>query len=82
MRYWSEEIPAGFGTLGAADNPQVIATANTYPANIVITGDKSPWNGGAGQPGKQTNIHVQLQIPGTTPDGSHSASFKVRKAAP
>jgi hypothetical protein len=76
MRYWSEQVEAG--DPGSATNPVLITAADTYPANISIGEDSSDlWeNGGAA--GLQTNIHVQLQIPGTTPAGSHSSSFKIQ----
>ena len=71
MRYWSEEIASG--TIGSLANPRILNTANSYTdGNIIITGDNS------NDVGIQTNIHVQLKIPGTTPAGAHSSNFKVR----
>jgi len=72
MRYWSEEIEVG--EVGSAGDPMSITVANSYvDGDIEITGDSDTWESGI-----QTNIHVQLQIPGDTPAGSHSTSFKVR----
>ena len=78
MRYWSEEITTG---VGSSANPVIINEADTYPDFIEITSDNSPWSVDGGQAGIQTNIHVQLQIPSSTPAGSHSTNFKVRSEA-
>ncbi len=75
MRYWSEEVEDG--ELGSASNPIVITAANTYPDRILIAEKEENYWINDGQPGIQTNIHVQLQIPSSTPAGSHSTSFKV-----
>ena len=80
MRYWSEEVEAG--VLGSATNPVVITAADTYPENISITESTDNLWANGGEPGIQTNIHVQLQIPNTTPAGSHSTTFRIRSVAP
>ncbi len=76
MRYWSEEIVPG--GLGSATNPVIIRAKDTYPTNVEVIGDEAEWTGGQDGAGIQTKVHVQLQIPNSTPAGSHSASFKVR----
>jgi len=70
MQYYSEQILAG---LGSAGTPVDIITASTYPANVLVGNDAD-----GSRNGIQTDIHIKLKIPGLTPAGAHSTTFKVR----
>ncbi len=70
MQYYSEQILAGSGSAGTPVN---IATASTYPANVLVGIDADPTRDGI-----QTDIHIKLKIPVATPAGAHNTTFKVR----
>jgi len=68
MQYYSEQIADG---TGSSASPIAITAANTYPSAVVISTDVDPTLDGI-----QTDIHVQVKIPTTTPAGSYSTSFQ------
>jgi len=74
MQYYSEQIASG---VGSSANPIEITAANTYPSEVVISTDVDPTLDGI-----QTDIHVQVKIPATTPAGSYSTSFQASYDAP
>lgn len=73
MEYYSEEIASS--STGGLNHPISIDAANTYPSLIQITGDNSS------NPGIQTNIHILLKIPSSTPAGSHSTTFMLESTS-
>ena len=69
MEYYSEQIAAGTGSSAA---PVAITAANTYPANVTVTNDAD-----ALLDGIQTDVHVRVKLPVSTPNGSYSTSYRV-----
>ncbi|MFA5024430.1 MAG: fibronectin type III domain-containing protein, partial [Patescibacteria group bacterium] len=71
MQYYSEQIADD--DTGGLNHPIAITAADTYPTNLTITNDAD-----SSRPGIQTNIHIQVKLPSSTPAGSYSTSYGVR----
>jgi hypothetical protein len=69
MQYYSEQISSG---LGSSATPVNITATDVYPANIQVTNDADD-----SMDGIQTDIHVRVKLPATTPSGSYSSSYRV-----
>jgi len=69
IEYYSSQIGAG---LGSSASPVQITAANTYPASVLVSSDADPTRAGI-----QTDIHILVKIPASTPSGSYSASYGI-----
>lgn len=69
MQYYSEQISSG---LGSSATPVNITATDVYPANVQVASDADD-----SMDGIQTDIHVRVKLPATTPSGSYSSSYRV-----